>query len=557
MCAFLHGNAKGGIRGYFELVPEVALRKMIIINLVKRMARDQEGVESVFHPACPKVRVPARQMIWILTGKGKTMFRFDNTYARLPEKFYARVAPARVSKPELIKWNEELAQQLGVQGERPPDRELAEIFTGQKLLPGSEPIALAYAGHQFGQFVPQLGDGRALLLGEVVNPSGRRYDLQLKGSGITPFSRSGDGKAPLGPVLREYIVSEALHHLGVPTTRSLAAAMTGEVVHRERALPGAILTRVASSHIRVGTFEYFAAQQDVENLKLLTEYSIQRHYPEISRDPEAYLDFFRKVGNAQIELVTSWMALGFIHGVMNTDNMSIGGETIDLGPCAFMDQFRFNQVFSYIDRMGRYSYSNQAQIALWNLSRLGSCLVVVTGHDSGEATDMLNKELDSLGDLFEQRLASKMLKKLGISKDVHPEDKDLVRLWLSYLEKQGLDYTLSFRNLANLLEKGGDSHFFERNNTFREFYQAWQKRVQSQGLDTGTIKEEMNRVNPAFIPRNHKVEQVIEAGLKGDFSLFHEMNEVLKKPYDEQEEHTSYKLAPRPEQVVQATFCGT
>jgi uncharacterized protein YdiU (UPF0061 family) len=314
---------------------------------------------------------------------------------------------------------------------------------------------------------------------------------------------------------------------------------------------------VASSHIRVGTFEFFAAQQDLANLKRLTEYSIQRHYPEIRNDSEAHLPFFRKVGRAQVELVTSWMTLGFIHGVMNTDNMSIAGETIDFGPCAFMDQFRFNQVFSSIDQFGRYSYSNQAQITLWNLSRLGNCLVLLTDHGSKEAAEMLNKELDSFGTLFEQRLASKMVRKLGILMDEQPQDRDLVRQWLRYLEAQQLDYTLSFRNLANLVGNNADFNFFERTSTFQDFYQLWQKRVQNQDLETRTIKEEMNRVNPVFIPRNHKIEQVIEAGLKGDFSLFHEMNEVLKNPYEEQEEFNSYKLAPRPEQVVQATFCGT
>ena len=517
------------------------------------------GVGSAFYPpVSDSSRVCAADGDAHLGKKEKEpMFRFDNTYARLPEKFYARVAPAKVPKPELIKWNTELAGQLGAQAESPPDMELAEVFTGQKLLPGSEPIALVYAGHQFGHFVHQLGDGRALLMGEVVDPSGRRHDIQLKGSGRTPFSRGGDGKAPLGPVLREYLVSEALHHLGLSTTRSLAATKTGELVYRDRVLPGAILTRVASSHIRVGTFEYFAAQQDLENLKRLTEYSIKRHYPEIQNDSEAPLSFFRKVGHAQVELVTSWMALGFIHGVMNTDNMSIAGETIDFGPCAFMDQFRFNQVFSSIDQFGRYSYSNQAQITLWNLSRLGKCLALLTDHGSKEAAEMLNKELESLGTLFEQRLALKMVKKLGILKDVQPQDRDLVSQWLRYLETQQLDYTISFRDLANLVENNADFNFFEWTSTFQDFYQLWQKRVQNQDLETETIKEEMNRVNPVFVARNHKIEQVIEAGLKGDFSLFHEMNEVLKKPYEEQEEFSSYKLAPRPEEVVQATFCGT
>ena len=485
------------------------------------------------------------------------MFRFDNTYSRLPEKFYARVAPAKAPRPKLIKWNAELAQRLGAVKDPATDKELGRIFTGQKLLPGSEPIALVYAGHQFGSFVPRLGDGRALLLGEVLDPSGRRYDIQLKGSGQTPFSRSGDGKAPLGPVLREYIVSEGLHHLGLPTTRSLAAVQTGEQVYRDKAYPGAILTRVASSHIRVGTFEYFAAQQDLENLKILAEYAIQRHYPEIQNDSNVYLEFFRQTGRAQVDLVTNWMALGFIHGVMNTDNMSIAGETIDFGPCAFMDQFRFDQVFSSIDQFGRYSYSNQDQITLWNLSRLGSCLVLLTNNDSTEAIEMFNAELESLGSLFEQRLASKMRKKLGILNSEQREDKDLTRKWLRYLETAQLDYTLSFRNLADLLTNETDDGFFKKTIAFQDFYQPWRPRIQNQNLENREIKDQMNRVNPVFIPRNHKIEQVIEAGLEGDFSLFHEMNEVLKKPYEEQELFSSYKLAPRPEQVVQATFCGT
>ncbi len=485
------------------------------------------------------------------------MFRFDNTYARLPERFYARVTPAAVPKPELIAFNSELARRLGAPAESLPERELASIFTGQKLLPGSEPISLAYAGHQFGQFVHQLGDGRALLLGEVVDLSGRRRDIQLKGSGRTPFSRNGDGKAPLGPVLREYLVSEAMHHLGLPTTRALAAALTGEPVYRERVFPGAILTRVASSHIRIGTFEYFAAKRDMEALRRLTDYAIQRHYPEIQEDSEADLLFFRKVGEAQVELVTGWMALGFIHGVMNTDNMSIAGETIDFGPCAFMDRFRFDQVFSSIDQFGRYAYSNQPKITLWNLSRLGSCLLLLAQTREKEMAKTLENDMDSLGALFEQRLIAKMLEKLGITQSTQPGDRELVLQWLRLLQTQQLDYTLSFRNLAHLVESDSDSGFFQKTSAFQDFYQIWQKRLQSQGLEAGTIREKMNRVNPIYIPRNHRIEQVIAAALAGDFSLFHEMNEVIETPFEEREKFNDYSLAPRPDQVVHATFCGT
>ncbi|MBS3780854.1 MAG: YdiU family protein [Desulfovermiculus sp.] len=485
------------------------------------------------------------------------MFQFDNTYARLPEAFYARVTPAKIPKPELIKWNDDLAGQLGAQNKDYSDTQLAEIFSGQRLLPGSQPIAMAYAGHQFGNFVPKLGDGRALLLGEVLNPSGRRFDIQLKGSGRTPFSRNGDGKSPLGPVLREYIVSEALHHLGMPTTRSLAAVKTGDPVHREKALPGAILTRVASSHIRVGTFEYFASQQDLDNLRRLTYYSIQRHYPEMQNDSQAYMHFFRKVGEAQVELVTGWMALGFIHGVMNTDNMSIAGESIDFGPCAFMDQFRFDQVFSSIDQFGRYSYSNQAQITLWNLSRLGSCLLLLTQEGSKEETREWNQELEAFHVLFEHKHTTKMLQKLGIFDGERPKDRDLVQKWLRYLEAENLDYTLSFRALSHLVEQDSGVDSFKRTQAFQDFYQLWQQRIHLQDLEAWAIQERMNRVNPVFIPRNHKIEEVIEAGRQDDFSPFYEMNQVLQNPFEEQEELSSYQSAPRPEEIVQATFCGT
>ncbi len=485
------------------------------------------------------------------------MFQFDNSYARLPEAFYAGVAPAKVPNPELIKWNGDLARQIGAQAEHYSERQLAEIFSGQRLLPGSQPIAMAYAGHQFGSFVPRLGDGRALLLGEVLDSSGRRQDIQLKGSGRTPFSRSGDGKAPLGPVMREYIVSEALHHLGLPTTRSLAAVKTGETVYRERALPGAILTRVASSHIRVGTFEYFAAQQDLDNLRLLADYSIRRHYPEVQNDSQTYLHFFRKVGEAQVELVAGWMALGFIHGVMNTDNMSLAGESIDFGPCAFMDTFRFHQVFSSIDQFGRYSYSNQSQIALWNLSRLGSCLLLLSEERPEKASKELNQELEAFGTLFEQRHTAKMLEKLGIFDGEQPKDRELVQKWLRYLEAEELDYSLSFRELANLVDEDSGFDSFARTEAFQDFYQPWQERIRQQGLVSGIIQERMNRVNPAFIPRNHKIEEIIEAGLKDDFSPFHEMNQVLQSPFEEQGELSSYQAAPKPEEMIQATFCGT
>lgn len=484
------------------------------------------------------------------------MLKFDNTYTGLPEQFFARVKPARVPEPELIKFNRELAIRLGAKANAYSDNGLARIFSGQDLLPGSDPIALAYAGHQFGHFVPRLGDGRALLLGEVITPSGERFDLQMKGSGQTPFSRGGDGKAPLGPVLREYLVSEGMHHLGLPATRALAAVATGENVYREKAQPGAIITRAASSHVRVGTFEYFEARQDLENLKKLTDYCIKRHFPEIRHKSDSYLLFFQEVARAQVELVTGWMAMGFIHGVMNTDNMSIAGETIDFGPCAFMDSFRFNQVFSSIDQFGRYSYSNQARITLWNLSRLANSLVPLVKNGSGRAAEEFQSELSAAGTFFEERLHQKMGQKLGLF-NTRAQDWKLITKWLQHLESHGLDYTLSFRVLSNLVDNEDVKALFDDTPNLRDFLREWRKRVHEQDMDIQTIKERMDKANPVFIPRNHRIEQVIAAGLQGDFSLFHEMNEVLKKPFEDRKEFEAYKTPPAPHEAVQATFCGT
>ncbi len=485
------------------------------------------------------------------------MFRFDNSYAGLPENFYARVAAARVPAPRLIKWNSELADELGWENLQYSEEEIADCFSGNRQLPGSDPIALAYAGHQFGSFVPSLGDGRALLLGEVVNSRGQRFDLQLKGSGRTPFSRGGDGKAPLGPVLREYLVSEAMHHLGLPTSRSLAAVLTGEQVYRDKAMPGAVLTRVASSHIRIGTFEYFASRQDHESLKTLLDYTIQRHYPEIKGEPDAPVLFLAKAGRLQAELVSGWMALGFIHGVMNTDNMSVAGETIDYGPCAFMDEFSHDRVYSFIDQGGRYAYSNQMPIVLWNLSRLGECLLPLMPHESKEAVRILENELMSTQEFLEGRAHEKMCCKLGIFDHSGEQDKELVKDWLHYLERERLDYTQSFRNLAELLNSGSYPGWFSPGNELKDFCDRWRRRIMQQGLDPEEIKNRMNEHNPVFIPRNHKIEEIIEAANQGDFSLFHEMNELLKNPYLEQEGFKSYTLPPRPEEVVANTFCGT
>ncbi|MFA7554015.1 MAG: YdiU family protein [Spongiibacteraceae bacterium] len=487
------------------------------------------------------------------------MLNFDNSYSRLPERFFAKVNPEQFSKPELIAFNRELAKDtLGLDLESLSDEALADLFTGQMIPEGATPIAMAYAGHQFGNFSHQLGDGRAILLGEIVSPQGQRFDIQLKGAGRTPFSRGGDGKAALGPVIREYILSEAMHALGVPTTRALAATTTGDKILREQILPGGVVTRVAASHIRVGTFEFFSARSDFDALETLANYCINRHYPFIAMpaDDDAdsafniYLEFLQAVAHAQACMVAKWMSLGFIHGVMNTDNMSISGETIDYGPCAFMDNYAADRVFSSIDRQGRYAYNNQIPIAKWNLIRLANCLLPLIHEDEAQAVKMTQESLDSYFDIYEQEWLEAMTKKIGIFKPME-EDRKLIDLWLNLLAAEDLDFSLSFRALS-------DPHSELKNNPRLEsFYTAWQERLNNQTQDFDESIELMNSVNPVFIPRNHQVERAIEAALQGDFSVFNEMNECLKSPYQEQPRFAAYRLAPKPEERVAATFCGT
>ena len=372
---------------------------------------------------------------------------FDNTYARLPEHFFARVEPEIAPGPKLLAWNTELAEELGLSGLAGSEERLARIFSGNELPEGAEPIALAYAGHQFGHFVPQLGDGRAVLLGEVIKRSnGQRFDLQLKGSGQTPFSRRGDGKSSLGPVIREYLLSEAMYRMGVPTTRALAAVQTGESVYRDTILPGGVLTRVASSHLRIGTFEYFAARQDLDALRTLADYAIERHYPEVKETSHPLVAFFGKVVEAQAALVAHWMDIGFIHGVMNTDNTAISGETIDYGPCAFMDEFDINKVFSSIDQDGRYAYGQQASIGQWNLVRLAECLLLL-----GDDQQLFEAEFARYHDLFEHHYLQRMRRKLGLTSE-EPGDRSLINEWQQHLQDHALDYTLSFRRLSTRID---------------------------------------------------------------------------------------------------------
>ncbi len=472
------------------------------------------------------------------------MISFENTYSSLPDKFYAPATPEQVRAPRLIAVNHSLATELGLDLSRHTDDELAQLFTGQSVPETASSLALAYAGHQFGHFNPQLGDGRALLLGEVVAPHGGRFDIQLKGSGRTAFSRGGDGKSWVGPVIREYILSEAMYALGIPTTRALAAALTGEQVFRERSLPGGVFTRVAASHIRVGTFEYFAARRDFENLKILADYAIERHYPEAAQAENPYLSFIEQVAGRQAALVSRWMSIGFIHGVMNTDNMSISGETIDYGPCAFVDNFSFDKVFSSIDHGGRYAYNNQLNIARWNLLQLANSVIPLVDEDEAAAIKKLEKLLGEIFPQYDEVWLETMVKKFGIFK-AREGDKELVNDFLQHLEDNELDFALSFRELS------------ENPNNFTEFRPRWQQRLAEQEQSEAEAVELMRSVNPVLIARNHQVERAIQAAVNDDFSVFEKMNLALMNPLEENEEFAEFKTAPQPEERVKATFCGT
>tara|TARA_Y100001970_G_scaffold287323_1_gene411708 strand:- start:22 stop:1485 length:1464 start_codon:yes stop_codon:yes gene_type:complete len=469
---------------------------------------------------------------------------FSNTYSDLGSNFGQSIEPSSAVDPELILFNHDLASFLGIDSSSASENELAGIFSGKTILEKSRPFAMAYAGHQFGHFVPQLGDGRAILLGEVEASNRKYYDLQLKGAGQTAFSRRGDGRSSLGPVIREYIVSEAMHALGVPSTRALAAVTTGETVYREDALPGGILTRVASSHIRVGTFEYFAYRKDEEELKVLVDYAIKRHHPDLSNEDEKYFEFFKAVARRKLKLVAKWMGLGFIHGVMNTDNTTISGETIDFGPCAFMDIFSHDKVFSSIDHQGRYSYHNQGSIALWNLSCLASCLVPLLGLSQTEAQKKFEPEFETLTAFFKDAWRDVMAKKMGIFTATSKDNK-LINEFLKYLEENKMDFTNSFRELPKRL------------NDSEGIYKQVKKRLEEQAETFEEAISLMDSVNPYIIPRNHLVERSIDLSIKEDYSLFKRMVEAFKEPYKENQNHLDLTLPPKPDEIVYQTFCGT
>ena len=470
--------------------------------------------------------------------------KLENSYSDLPGSFFVEASIDASPSPVLLAFNQALARELNLELTDSSDEALAGIFSGDNLPDGVKPIAMAYAGHQFGHFTPQLGDGRAALLGEVIAEDGKRYDIQLKGSGRTVFSRGGDGKSWLGPVIREYILSEAMYRLGVPTTRALAAVATGESVFREGAMPGGIFTRVASSHLRVGTFQYFAARGLTDEVKILADYAIDRHFPEAKELDDPYLGLFQSVCERQAKLVAHWMSIGFIHGVMNTDNTSIVGETIDYGPAAYMDEFNFQKVFSSIDQTGRYAYVNQPSIAQWNLARFAETLLLIDVERSE-----LESALETFFKHFETHYLQLMRAKLGFTSEAEG-DMDLIVAWMNHMQQNELDFTLSFRELADSLQRN-------ETDKFGEFEQQWKNRLKDEGKSTEATVSLMHSVNPLFIPRNHRVEEAIAAAVNDDLSVFHEMMAVLANPFQENPDLEKYAEAPLRHERVTQTFCGT
>jgi uncharacterized protein YdiU (UPF0061 family) len=486
-------------------------------------------------------------------------FPFDNSYARLPERFFAHVAPTPVAAPRLIRLNRDLAVQLGLDPDWLASPEGVEVLAGKRVAEASEPIATAYAGHQFGHFVPQLGDGRAILLGEVVDRHGVRRDIQLKGSGRTPFSRAGDGRAAMGPVLREYLVSEAMAAFGIPTTRSLAAVVTGDTVLRERPLPGAVLTRVASSHIRVGTFQYFAARRDVEGLRVLADHVISRHYAQCAEAERPYVALLQAVSSAQAELIARWLLVGFIHGVMNTDNMSIAGESIDYGPCAFMDAFDPGAVFSSIDHAGRYAYGNQPRIALWNLSRLAEAMLPLFSEDQEQGVEAANEALSGFAPRFQAAYHDGLRRKLGLIA-ARDEDVALAEDLLAAMAEGKADFTLTFRALGEAASGSAEGvrRQFADPSGFDAWAVRWRDRLQIETTDLAERSAAMDAVNPVYIPRNHRIEAVIQAAVeRDDFGPFEELATVLARPFEEQPGMERYAEPPKAHEQVLQTFCGT
>jgi len=487
------------------------------------------------------------------TERKEIGWNFDNSYARLPDLFFTRTDPTPVQTPGLIILNHSLAADLGLNGQELDSENGTAVFAGNRIPEGAMPLAQAYAGHQFGHFT-KLGDGRAILLGEQINPKGERFDIQLKGSGRTPYSRGGDGRASLGPMLREYIISEAMHALGIPTTRSLAVVTTGEPVFRERTLPGAILTRVAASHLRVGTFQYAAKWGTIEEIRVLADYTLKRHYPDVETDENRYLALLQEVMKRQAALVAKWQLVGFIHGVMNTDNMTISGETIDYGPCAFMDTYDPATVFSSIDTQGRYAYGNQPYIAGWNLARFAETLLSLIHNNQEEAVKLAQDEISRFMELYQRNWLSGMRAKLGI---FNKEDQDvtIVEDLLGMMEKYQADYTNTFRALT--FEKPEDTVLVETPE-FKEWYEKWQARLGRQQESKTSSLQLMRNSNPAVIPRNHRVEAALDAAVnEEDYSVMGQLLDVLSNPFAHSPEQADYCTLPEQSAQPYKTYCGT
>jgi len=488
---------------------------------------------------------------------------FSNSYARLPKHFFSRVSPTAVVQPSLLLFNSALASELGIETAGVDPDALAEIFSGNRLPDGSEPISAIYAGHQFGGFSPQLGDGRAILLGEVLDQSGMRRDIQLKGAGRTPYSRRGDGRAALGPVLREYIVSEAMHALGIPTTRALAAVATGEPVYREERLPGAVLTRVAASHIRVGTFQLFASRGDTDAVRLLAAHVLERHYPEVKDNALPCHALLQAFAQRHADLVARWMSVGFIHGVMNTDNMAISGETIDYGPCAFLEAYDPAAVFSAIDEGGRYAYSNQPWAAQWNLARFAETLMPIIADDAAHAAALAQAVIDDFPRRFEAAWLAAMRAKLGLT-TAHADDGELIGSLLDAMHRNGADFTLTFRQLCDAASSGsshsgtGPRTLFADPAAYDDWEARWMQRLLQEDVHPQVRAQAMRSCNPARIPRNHRVEQAIRAAVDAqDLEPAVALHKAVSAPYADDESLAQFTLPAAADERVTRTFCGT
>ena len=477
---------------------------------------------------------------------------FDNTYSKLPESFLSNTSPTPVKSPELTILNDNLVKELGLNFSKVSKENLSELFSGNLLPKGSKAIAQAYAGHQFGHFT-MLGDGRAVLMGEHISKSNERFDIQFKGSGKTPFSRNGDGRAALGPMLREYIISESMHALNIPTTRSLAVVKTGENVVRETYLPGAVLTRIASSHIRVGTFQYIAATQNEKDLKVLLDYVIDRHYPHIKNSKNKGLDLLTTLMDVQINLVVDWMRTGFIHGVMNTDNISISGETIDYGPCAFMDEYDPQTVFSSIDKQGRYAFSNQPKIIKWNLARFAECIITIIDTDKDKAIEIATKTINNFESIYEKKWLNMMRDKLGLFGE-DSNDKILIMDLLNWMNSNGADYTNTFCFLMN--EKCSINKKYN-NKDFLNWKKRWERRLFLNNNNKEKYLKLMRSANPLVIPRNHKVEEALDAANNDNITPLKNLIEVLENPYTNHEKISEYQFSNSNKEKKYQTFCGT